>query len=109
MQRPAPRSAIERACLVKRAFGIEIDPGLDGAVTGGKARNAIGHDALAVRLACGDRVGDFGGRKRIERMPDFRVHEFRLRDRAGQFLARPAVEPAILPNTVPEIRPEPPG
>ena len=102
MQRAARRCAIERARLAERDFRIEIDPRLDNVVARRNARDAIAHHGFARRLAGGDFARNLGGGEFVERALDLDVH--------GQFFpALPADVPAILPNTVPDIRPDPPG
>ena len=102
MQRPAPRPAIERVRLRERQFRLEIHPGFDNVIARPDARDAIADYGLAGRFASGDLARDRGRGQFVERTRDLGVH--------GQFFpARPAEVPAILPKTVPDISPEPPG
>jgi hypothetical protein len=102
MQRPTARPAVEVARLGESEFRIEIHKRFDDIVTRRDARDAMARHCLACRLAARDFCRDPGRGQLIERTFDFRVH-FQF------FPARPAELPAIWPNTVPDIRPDPPG
>jgi hypothetical protein len=105
VQRAAPWTAVERTRLFECGFRIEIHEGLDGIVTRRNARNAIAHHRFAGRRARRDLCHDLGRGKLVERVLDLSIHG----DADQFFPARPAEVPAILPNTVPDISPEPPG
>ena len=96
------RALVERPRLRDRLERIEIDPGFDDVVAGGDPCQAIARHSLARGPTPRDLGRDLGRGKFVERAGGFGVHR-------QFFPARPSDVTAILPNTVPEMRPEPPG
>ncbi len=114
VQRSAHLGAVELARLAQRQLGIDAGPGVNVAFARVDARQAIAHHRLAGGLAGRDRAHDLGRGELVQLALRWAGTCFGLASSrscdAAQFLpARAADVPAILPNTAPEVSPEPPG
>ena len=78
VQRPARRRAVELSGAAQRQFGVEACPCMNEGFAAIDAGEAIAHDRLAGRFACGDRAHDLAGREHVEQAA-LRRARFRLR------------------------------